>query len=292
MEQIDIVIPYVNNQDLNWQKDFNIHRNATGDKDARRFRDANAFHYWFRSIERTLTFNYRIVLILASEAQCPRWLYKDHERLKIVYHKDFIPSSELPTFNSSVINCYIPFIKGLHNKYVLYNDDMFNIRSLNISDFYHGNMPSLHYEHGRKFNPIASTWDANIAKCQNEMNAMFNRNEYVCPEHCPLPHIRTLDLFLWDELPELMKSSLTGTPFRLTKNVTDWIYQIFYLYLGMSEDRHATLSHYFNNENISIPTEKIACYNDTERIKNFELYKTHLHKILHELYPQKSTFEV
>ena len=292
MEQIDIVIPYVNNQDKVWQQEFNKYRKLNGDKDARRFRDANVFHYWFRAIEKTVKFNYRVVLILASENQCPVWLNKEHSCLKIVYHKDFIPARELPTFNSSVINCYIPFIKGLNNKYILYNDDMFNVNSLSVTDFFHGDTPVLHYEHGRKFNPTASTWDANIAKCQNTLNAMFKRTDYICPEHCPLPHIKTLDLFTWNQMPELMKSSITGTPFRMAKNVTDWIYQILYLYLGMAEDRPSPLSHYFNNEKISVPQEKIACYNDTERISDFEAYKANLHKILQTLYPSASSFEV
>lgn len=292
MEQIDIVIPYVNNQDPVWQQDFNSHKKANGDKDDRRFRDANVFSYWFRAIEKTVKFNYRVVLILASKHQCPKWLKKEHGRLKIVYHKDFIPASELPTFNSSVINCYIPFIAGLNNKYVLYNDDMFNIKELNVADFYHGDKPVLHYEHGRKFNPSASTWDANIAKCQDVLNSIFKRNDYVCPEHCPLPHIKTLDLFVWNQLSDIMKTSLSGTPFRMAKNVTDWIYQIFYLYLGMVEDRPTILSHYFNNENISVPREKIACYNDTERIKDFEKYVKNLHGTLNSMYPSKSSFEV
>jgi hypothetical protein len=169
---------------------------------------------------------------------------------------------------------------------------MFNIKELNVSDFFNGDAPVLHYEHGRKFNPSASTWDANIAKCQNTLNALFKRSDYICPEHCPLPHLRQLDWFVWNQLPGVMKNSLTETPFRMAKNVTDWIYQMFYLYMGMSVDRPSILSHYFNNENISIPREKIACYNDTERIKDFNAYKGNLHRVLQTMYSAKSSFEL
>jgi hypothetical protein len=290
METIDIVIPYVNNQDISWQNEFHRHNKTNGDKNERRFRDTNVFNYWFRAIENTLKFNYRIVLVLASEQQCPAWLNKDN--VTIVYHRDFIPHTELPTFNSSVINCYLPFITGLNNRYILYNDDMFNLKELHLGDFYQGDKPILHYERNRKFNPATSTWDANIAKCQDILNTHFKCKHYICPEHCPLPHIKSLDLFIWSRCNDIMRTALQGTPFRMPKNITDWFYQMFYLYMGAAINRPTSLSHYYNTENISIPTEKMACYNDTERIKDFQLYTSNLRKILNSLFPNKSKYEV
>ena len=289
MEQIDIVIPYVNNQDKSWQAQFNKYREIAGDKDARRFRDANVFKYWFRSIALTCHFNYRIVLILANKSQCPKWLNAD--KIRIVYHDEFIPNNELPTFNSSVINCYIPFIKGLNNKYILYNDDMFNVKPLYAADFFKDEFPIVHYEYGRTFNPKASTWDANINKCQCIMKSIFKTGLLLNPEHGPLPHIKTLDLFWWSELSSIFYEALHNTKFRQEKNITDWIFQMAYAYMKYSIESKTTISHYYNNENITIPEKKIACYNDTERIKDFSVYKSNLQHTLQSLFPVKSIYE-
>ena len=85
----------------------------TGEKGDCRFRDMDTFNYWFRAIEKNCPWCRYIFLILASKSQIPAWLNIDHPKLKIVYHDEFIPKDELPTFNSSVINCYLPFISEL-----------------------------------------------------------------------------------------------------------------------------------------------------------------------------------
>ena len=122
---IDIVIPWVNPNDNEWQKDYNYWKEKeTGEKNPCRFRDLETFNYWFRAIEKNCPWYRYIFLILASPSQIPSWLNVNHPRLKIVYHKDFIPLKELPTFNSSVINCYVPFIKELSDKYILFNDEI------------------------------------------------------------------------------------------------------------------------------------------------------------------------
>ncbi|MBO7078188.1 MAG: hypothetical protein J6W64_00065 [Bacilli bacterium] len=33
----------------------------------------------------------------------PKWLNRDHPKLRIVYHKDFIPNDLLPMFNGPAI---------------------------------------------------------------------------------------------------------------------------------------------------------------------------------------------
>jgi hypothetical protein len=35
--------------------------------------------------------------------QCPPWLNRNHPKLRLVDHKDFIPLEYLPTFNSMTI---------------------------------------------------------------------------------------------------------------------------------------------------------------------------------------------
>ena len=43
-------------------------------------------------------------------------------------HEDFIPHKYLPTYNSRAIEFNVHRIKGLEEKFVLFNDDMFILK--------------------------------------------------------------------------------------------------------------------------------------------------------------------
>lgn len=276
---IDIVLPYVNPMDKSWQADFKKYKELAGDKGDNRFRDAGTLWHWFRLVRKNVKFKYRIVLILAKESQVPKWLSKDMHDVKVVYHREFIPASELPTFNSSVINCYIPFINGLHERYILFNDDIFVIKPTYESDWFDGSKPKFHTD-WVVYPRSGKLWDINIGKCQSLVNGLMHTNVYNVPEHGPLPHIRTVDLFLWDLLEQKMSESLANSRFRTSHNITDWLFSMFYMVAGVSEWNRNAISTYYNRERVTIPLTKIACYNDTELIKDYQTYRKHLHYIL------------
>lgn len=278
-ETIDIVLPYVNPMDKEWQAEFIKYKALNGDKSKNRFRDAGTLKHWFRLIRKHVKFKYRIVLILARESQVPKWLDDGANDLRIVFHREFIPPAELPTFNSSVINCYIPFIHGLHERYILFNDDIFVFRPTYESDWFDAEMPKFHTE-WIQFPRNDKVWDKNIEKCQRIINDMLHTQLYNIPEHGPLPRRRSLDLFLWTQYPEMMRDSLSNSRFRQEKNVTDWLFSMFYSACRFSISTPTPISTYYNREEISVPNTKFACYNDTELISNFNNYKRNLHRLL------------
>ena len=278
-DTIDIVLPYVNPTDRDWQTDFVKYKQLAGDKSDNRFRDAGTLPHWFRLIRKHCNFKYRIVLILAQETQVPQWLNLEVQDLCVVYHRDFIPHSELPTFNSSVINCYVPFIPGLHERYILFNDDMFMIQPTIETDWFNGFRPKFHsdivkYPRGNKL------WDVNIGNSQRVINELLHCQVFNVPEHSPLPHRRTVDLFLWSKIGQQMQDALSDSRFRREKNITDWIFSMYYAAAQFGDISPYPISTYFNTERISLPGSKIACYNDTEAIQNYTNYKKKLHKIL------------
>ncbi len=242
---IDIVLPYVNPMDKSWQADFKKCKELAGDKGDNRFRDAGTLRHWFRLIRKNAQFKYRIVLILAKESQVPRWLKRDMHDVKIVFHRDFIPETELPTFNSSVINCYIPFIKGLHERYILFNDDIFMIKPTHEDDWFDGNRPKFHSD-WVVYPRCGKLWDLNIGKCQFIVNTLMHTNVYIVPEHGPLPHIRTVDLFLWDLIGTQFTHALTKSQFRTKNNVTDWIFSMFYMVADFADWNKDPISKYYN----------------------------------------------
>lgn len=276
---IDIVLPWVNPMDKQWQAEFIKYKRLAGDKSDNRFRDAGTLPYWFKLIRKNTKFKYRIVLIVASESQLPKWLNKDAEDLRIVYHREFIPSSELPTFSSNVINCYIPFIPDLNEHYILFNDDIFMIKPTQVCDWFYNNKPKFYCE--QVVFPRARTiWDTNIANCQRIVNAFMSSQIFITPEHAPLPHIRSIDLFVWTKLRKILLNALSQSKFRSHKNVTDWLFSMVYIAGKFGTLSNNPISTYFNTENIWRPNTKIVCYNDTELIKDHKKYMYNLISIL------------
>lgn len=287
---IDIVLPYVNNNESSWITQYNQFSELSGDKSVNRFRDPDTLKYWFRSIEKYCNFTYRIVLVVSNHSQVPRWLNTD--RLLVITHEHFIPHNELPTFNSSVITCYLPFINELNNKYILFNDDMFIMHPINESTFYTNDTPNIHFSQTR-FEPHRGMWFDKINLCQDIIGNWLHKPTHVIPEHAPMPHIKSLDLYLWKSLHTTFQQALTHSKFRRYGNISDWIFIIAYYGLQFANNLPNSICTYYNTEKISIPqTTIVACYNDTELITDFNSYKTSLTNLLSTVFSEPSTYEV
>ena len=69
------------------------------------------------------------------------WLNKEHPKLNIVNHKDFIPEKYLPTFNSHAIEWNMHRIPGLAENFVYFNDDMFLIKKVRPEQYFKNDLP-------------------------------------------------------------------------------------------------------------------------------------------------------
>lgn len=145
-ENIDFVIPWVDGDDAEWQKerkkyasDNNSSDNSNIDNRDIRYRDYGTLKYWFRGIEKYAPWVNKIHFITCGHL--PDWLNTSHPKLHIVRHEDYMPKGALPTFNSNAIELMIHKIEGLEEKFVLFNDDLFIIKKLNKKDFFKRNLP-------------------------------------------------------------------------------------------------------------------------------------------------------
>ena len=101
--QIDFVVTWLDSSDPEWQKSFEQYSpHAKGDKNAARFRNLNCFRYWFRAVETYAPWVRKIFLI--TNGTFPDWINKNHPKLVLVKHEDFMPKECLPTFNSCAID--------------------------------------------------------------------------------------------------------------------------------------------------------------------------------------------
>ncbi len=122
---IDFVVTWLDSTDVQWQKEYNKYKgiNQEGDSSSARFRDWDLFRYWFRSIETYAPWVNKVFLI--TNGTFPKWINKEHPKLVLVNHSDYIPAEKLPTFNSCTIELYMNRIKGLSEHFVYFNDDCY-----------------------------------------------------------------------------------------------------------------------------------------------------------------------
>ncbi len=140
-DAIDFVIVWVDGQDDRWRKQRAAFQTeiSKGDDSEERYRDWGLLRYWFRGAERFAPWVRKIHFV--TWGHIPLWLNVNHPKLHIVKHEDYIPKEFLPTFNSHVIEMYLHRIKGLSERFVYFNDDMFMIRPLCQTDFFKGGKP-------------------------------------------------------------------------------------------------------------------------------------------------------
>ena len=142
MNKIDYVFPYVTSDDPYWKHLYSISlsgKESEFGSGIQRFRDNGLLKYLFRSLEKYLPWINKVHMIVMSDSQVPNWI--NREEVHIIYHSDFIPKKYLPTFNSNLIDCFLPFLPLVEEKFIYGNDDLIPCRHLSKNIFFQGNIP-------------------------------------------------------------------------------------------------------------------------------------------------------
>ncbi len=139
-DKIDFVILTVDGNDPVWRKKKNSYLGIDeGDDRDIRYRDWENLQYLFRGIEEFTPWVNKVFLV--TDHQPPKWINKDHEKLVLVNHDEFIPEKYLPTFSSHPIEHNLFRIKGLSEQFVYFNDDTFIMKELEPTDFFKDGLP-------------------------------------------------------------------------------------------------------------------------------------------------------
>jgi len=137
MEKIDFVVPWVDGADEKWLKE----RNSISDNKITKsqYRDWGLLKYWFRMVEENAPWVNKIYFV--TWGHIPSFLNTNHPKIVVVNHKEFIPQEYLPTFSANVIETNIHRIKGLSEKFVYFNDDVYITKITTPEDFFAGGIP-------------------------------------------------------------------------------------------------------------------------------------------------------
>lgn len=308
-KKIDIIVTYVNPSLPAWQEEFLEWKQkertsghflgteqATGEC---RFRNWDTLKFWFRGVERNLTWINNIFLVIEDESHIPEWLNTSHPQLKIVYHRDYIPNELLPTFNSNTIEMFFYRIEELEDLYLLSNDDMFFANPVPKEYFYKNgyiikDKAMALYRQGK--NEFERTLDNNH-RLLVQNKKINNRYQYI-PSHLVEIHQKSLEKKFVELNYKTIYAGLAFSHFRYITNHTNWMFND--LLKSLSNTRNSSLVYkhsYFTNlvSDGHFDTKKAAhaemlCLNDTPKT-NFEKAQPYMYSFLESIFPFKSSFE-
>ncbi|BBT02378.1 Stealth CR1 domain-containing protein [Klebsiella sp. WP7-S18-ESBL-04] len=328
MEPVDIVIPWVDSNDPDWQKEYYKNKPACNDTHSAtsRFRDWDLMRYWFRGIEENMPWVRTIYFITCGHI--PEWLNIKNKKLKVVNHSDYIPSEYLPLFSSHVIEIFLHKIEGLSERFIYFNDDVFTLKNIPESYFFKKTIP-------------CDTFAFNALDCGNishiimndikEINESFNKKEvvkknisgvfsYKYPEkslrslllmpwpritgffdhHLPQPYLKSTFDDVWLEKKDILVKT-AKQKFRTNDDVNQYLFRYWQLCTGNYKPFNLyKYAKYYSvtdgniDEITSVIENKksnILVINDDD-IKNFVVAKNKIHVAFASIYPNKSSYEL
>lgn len=289
-QDIDLIIPMVFPQDPAWQAEYKKYR---GSKDATqhvRFRSWGTEELLVRCCMKYMPWVHCIFLVLASSSQEQEWMRKlkiKNGKLKIVFHKDFIPEEYLPCFSSPCFEMFLHRIPDLSECFIYGNDDMFPLSPLEPEDFFRlageptGTVSALPC---MRFSEKAYPDDPNVfqRKCMAQLNMIGKpfgkryKNTYLKPSHSLAPITKSVCEEVWRQHGDEIIMHLSPLT-RTDRSYNHYIYMLQAYFDGLSVG-HTPREQYVGPKT---PTARIAqiiadqnagivCLNDNEGIRNWE----------------------
>lgn len=312
MEPVDIVVLFCSDQDSYWKTSMSAWKkleikNGILDPEnpqscgSERFRDWDMFKYFFRGIEKNCEWVNKIFLVVANFRQVPSWINRLNPKLRIVYHKDFIPKDYLPTFNAVTIQYFLSDIKDLSENYIMFDDDCIVCNKIPKDRFVRDGKPVLP-NNRVTYNMIPGN-DKYFAMLNNnrrfELQFMKDDPRAYMIHHQPSSKSKSFENEIKAKYGKELEESFAMSRFRNVKNIEthalfDDLIRIMdrcIIDAKMYSNCHYT-SLTWNIDWNSLTTKDMICFNDTGPVKDFQEKKRQLLEFLERVLPEKSSYEV
>lgn len=328
---IDFVITWVDMNDPKWQAKFskysNNKNNTKNGVSEARFRDNGFLKYWFRGVDKFAPWVRKIHFV--TDGQKPEWLDENNPKINLVYHKDFIPSQFLPTYNSVVIERYLHKIPGLNEHFVYFNDDFYIIDNVEKERFFQNGLPCdiAVFE----YNPTWSQWYRRIKNNITIINRHFNKKEVMAlhydkwfdksygvkarwnyilnfydkfitlrTPHNAQPYLKTT----FDEVWVAAEKELTETSSNRFRSLSDYTPELFRIW-QICQGNFIPYNTYNDTKMFPLmirPKQAVKaiyrqsytliCLNDNVHIRNYDLVMNNIKNAFQYILPEKSNFEI
>ena len=331
MGPIDIVIPWVDGSDPEWQSEFKKYSaQATGrdDNSEIRYRDWDNLQYLFRGIEKFTPWVRKVHLV--TSGQKPKWLNMNAPKLNFVRHEDFIPKEWLPTFSVRPIELNLHRIEGLSEQFIYFNDDYFLLRPVKSERFFHNGLPcdmaildTL---------PMGGPRGHMIMNDVNLVNRHFNKNKVLKTQtlkwlnpkyggqlmrtlalmsfsvfpgfrnhHMPQAYLKSTFREVWEAEEQLLRE-VSSHRFRDITDVNQYVFRYWQLMSGKFHPVNIvndSVRYAISDDKIDKLTETIRNQKrdilvtyDTDQISDFEVLEKKINSAFDSILPEKSSFEI
>lgn len=328
--QIDIIIPWVDGNDVAWRSEKEKY-DKNHDSSEVRFQSWDNLQYVFRGIEKFMPWAHKVFLV--TWGHLPKWLNKSYDRLVIVKHNDYIPDKYLPTFNSNTIEMNYFRIKDLSENFILFNDDLFPIQPIPESYYFQNGIPCeeavethfiLKADKGmdlqmnyvcvnnmvlinRNFNKrevVRANYDKWFSPvyeerlAQNENLSFWNNFESFVYPHEAMPMKKSVLKEIWEKEPEVLDQA-SQNKFRSYSDVTQRLVTMWQICSGnFVPCKYRGKLFLIDQENYleaaeAIREQKYPILSLNECVtEGFDEIKQVINAALDELLPEKSNFEI
>ena len=296
---MDVVIPYVDTAKPRWRELCDEYRikEGLGPLGGAYARDYGTLKYLLRSIEKNLSGAERVFLVVQDEDQVPDWI----KNVEVVYHRDYIPTEFLPTFNPHLIEAFYPFIENLGNNYLNVDDDMFFINWVEPERYFRGGlpvMPNLTIDGRSYLEGYGPGFGVNLDNGLLIERTYGEPNKIYFPPHFPAPHVKRFDSMTLFKNLEYIKASFSMSRFSHPGNIA--VLEMMANVVkrcGKYYADNTCINGWFYTQ-ISETTDfrrfedaRVVCFNDLDEIENFELVKKNFTDFLERKFPDPSRYE-
>lgn len=292
---MDAVITYVDGRDPVWQKSY---EETTSEPILdKRFRVWGTLKYLLRGIETFMPFVKNVYLVVSGNSQVPAWV--NREKLHVVLHEDFVPAPYLPVFNCNPLEMYLHRIKGLDERFLYFNDDMFPVAPCTEDDFYpDGKIGIGFYKclwHKSMYKQICRNSDRLARQAAGKKKGCF----FVRPQHTCTPMFKSVSEKVFVATEKQILPTLSTI--RTGENLNQYLYVDYLYYMGQVSGKRISNKHYSLalgkvdkiGAFLQNPTHKIVCINDVHLSQaKFEAYRQKLLAAFEKRLPVKSAFEL
>lgn len=330
-DQIDIVIPWVDGSDPEWQKEYKKYvalEKGRDDNSVLRYRDWDNLQYLFRGIEKFAPWVRKVHFV--TTGQKPKWLNLNAPKLNFVRHDDFIPKKFLPTFSVRPIELNLHRIEDLAEQFIYFNDDYFLLRPVKRERFFKNGQPcdmaildtlntGSSRSHvmmnnvifaNRHFNK-KQVFKSNTTKWLNPLyGTQLLRTLALMPfssfpgfrnHHMPQAYLKSTFHQVWIEEKELLEE-VSGHRFRDITDVTQYVFRYWQLLSGQFVPTNIVNDSYrfrLSDDEadklvaaIKGQKREILVTYDSNKVGDFEALKNKIIQAFQTILPDKSSFEI
>ena len=285
MKPIDYVIPMVFTDDEEWRKSWSetMGLPCIDADNSPRWRSWGTEEILVQLVLANMPWLRTIHILLAGESQVRPWmreLMESNSKVRVVFHKDFIPFRYVPTFNSSTIEMFLHQIPDLAERFIYSNDDMYVLSPLKPDDFFRKGKPCQHHViNAYRENPyIPNIFMRRLFRGLNMIAADFGKHfstEYLSSGHSLSPILLSTVETIWKRHGKEILASIT--PSRDEKNMNQFIYG-YYQHLSGKYVDHTPVRKYVHagdgieavRDAILNPEVQVLCINDTDEASGME----------------------